>query len=52
MQVLFLAWFVVAGMRDILWDGGLERDDPATAVTPASPDVTAAEGPDNPPPKP
>lgn len=56
MQVVFLVWVLVLGMKDILWDGGLEQAPgaPVAAVPadsiPAGSDVSAAEGPDSPPP--
>ena len=51
MQVVFLVWVLVQGMKDVLWDGGLEQTPVAAASAPAdSTDVLAAEGPDSPPP--
>lgn len=46
MQVLFLMWLALAGMKDVLWDGGLE---PAAAAQDDTTQVDAAEGPVIPP---
>lgn len=46
MQVLFLVWLVVAGMKDVLWEGGLEQD---ASVPSGTTEVVAAEGPVLPP---
>lgn len=44
MQALFALLRVVFGMKDVLWEGGLEREDSI-----GTHDVYAAEGPINPP---
>jgi hypothetical protein len=46
MQVLFLMWLALAGMKDVLWEGGLE---PAAAAAEDTTTVDAAEGPVFPP---
>jgi hypothetical protein len=47
MQVLFVMWLLMVGMKSALWDGLLETSAPAPAKTV---DVVAAEGPVAPPP--
>jgi hypothetical protein len=49
MQVLFVMWLLLAGMKAGFWDGGLE---PVTSAPARTTEVEAAEGPFNPPPKP
>ena len=47
MQVLFLMWLLLAGMKDVLWGTGHE----SVVVAPTrTTDVDAAEGPLGPPP--
>jgi len=48
MQVLLVLWLALMGMKDVTWDGVLEKD----ASVPASQteDVFASDGPLNPPP--
>jgi hypothetical protein len=52
MQVVFLAWILVMGMKDVLWEGGLEQAPVAApgSTEASSIDLVAAEGPDSPPP--
>jgi hypothetical protein len=45
MQALFTLLRVVFGMKDMLWEGGLEQDAPSSGTQ----DVYASEGPLNPP---
>jgi len=49
MQVLLVLWLLVMGMKDVTWDGGLDREAPAPSS--GTIDVVANEGP-VPPPKP
>jgi hypothetical protein len=46
MQVLFVMWLLLAGMKDVLWEGGLEQETTAPSDTS---EVFASEGPLNPP---
>lgn len=46
MQVLFAMWLLLAGMKDVLWEGGLEAN---TADATDTSEVFASEGPVNPP---
>lgn len=46
MQVLFVMWLLLAGMKDVLWEGGLEQVPAAETNTS---EVFASEGPVNPP---
>lgn len=48
MQVVLVMWLLLAGMKAVLWEGTLERDGAPAGLT----EVTAADGPTNPPPKP
>ncbi len=54
MQVVFLVWALVLGMKDVLWDGVFEAAPaaavPASSIPAGSTDVSAADGADNPPP--
>lgn len=47
MQVLIALWLLVVGMKDVLWEGGLEADAGAPG---GAGEVVASEGPVGPPP--
>jgi len=47
MQVLLVLWLALMGMKDVTWDGVLEKDASVPAETA---EVVAPEGPFNPPP--
>jgi hypothetical protein len=48
MQVLFVTWLVLMGMRAVIW----EEVDPGSSAPASTTELVVAEGPINPPPKP
>lgn len=47
MQVLFVLWLLVVGMKDVVWDGGPDGTEGSPA---GAGEVVASEGPIGPPP--
>lgn len=48
MQVLFVMWLLLSGMKDVMWQGGLEEQQ--ASVPSGTTEVVASEGPVGPPP--